>query len=48
MAYNLLTPLPIEEAMEEFAPTTAYTWCSSDGNVTTEKGFTAQNYTLIF
>jgi hypothetical protein len=26
MACNLLAPLTIEQAMEEFAPTTAYTW----------------------
>ena len=48
MACNLLTPLTIEQAMEEFAPTTAYTWRrSSDGNTTTEKGFTAPNYALV-
>ena len=48
MACNLLAPLTIEQAMEEFAPTTAYTWRrSSDGNATAEKGFTAPNYALV-
>ena len=40
--------LTLEEAMEEFAPTTPYAWrCFSDGNVIMEKGFTVPDYTII-